>query len=62
MPIGIGEELDGLGLGGIHDKSGNVFLKRAFLKQSGEAFRASPKLGVLQIRPDDDAGRIEIVI
>ena len=34
----IGEEFDGLGLGGGHDQRGDVVVDRAFLKQTGELF------------------------
>ena len=58
--VGVGEELDGLGLGAAHEEHGDVFLEGSALDE----FRKGAG-GLLQrglIVPDDDAAGVQVVV
>ena len=58
--VGIGEELDGLRLGGAHEKHGRVRIQRPFLEQRRKDFARLAQLRLLR-RAHDDAAGVEVV-
>ena len=60
--IGVGEQLDGFGLGKAHEERINVLLDGTFLQQCRKFVGGCDKVRILRIGADDDAGRVEVVI
>lgn len=54
--VGIGEQLDRFGFGGICEQHLDVLLDRALLEQAGEGF------GPRRAFADDDARRVQVVV
>ena len=60
--IGVGEQLDGLGLGKAHEERINVLLDGPLLQQCRKFVGGCDKVRILRVGADDDAGRVEVVI
>ena len=58
--VGIGEQLDRLGLGGAHEEHGNVLLDGPLLDERGELMRGILQRGI--VTAHDDAARVEVVV
>ena len=54
--IGISEELDCLGFGGVSEQYRNIFLDCSFLQQCGEALRT------LRTLTDHDTGWMQVIV
>ena len=60
--IGVGEQLDGLGLGKAHEERINVLLDGPLLQQRRKLVGGCNKVRIFGVGADDDAGRVEVVI
>ncbi len=57
--VGVGEQLDRLGLGKVHKQGRDVLLFRPLLEQAGKDLRRLPRSPVAA---DDDPGRVQVII
>ena len=60
--IGVGEQLDSLGLGKAHEEGINVLLDGPLLQQRRKLVGGCNKVRILGVGADDDAGRVKVVI
>ena len=60
--IGVGKQLDCLGLGGTHKERIDFLLDGTFLQQTRKGMGSLLQTGNLFIESNDDSGRIEVVI
>ena len=60
--IGVGKQLDSLGLGEAHEQRVDVFLDSSLLQQPRKGVRGLHQARVVQVSADNDAARVKVVV
>ena len=60
--IGVGEQLDRLGLSEAHEQRVNVLFDCTFLQQTGKLMSSFYQTLIVQVSSNDNAGRIQVIV
>ena len=60
--IGVGKQLDSLGLGEAHEQRVDVLLDSSLLQQRREGVRSLHQARVVQVSADNDAARVKVIV